>query len=326
MTVLVTGAAGFIGFHVASALLARGDAVVGVDNLNDYYDVSLKEARLERLAGEAGFTFVRADIADRDGLSAALAEVGQIPRIVHLAAQAGVRYSLEHPFAYTHGNVTGQLTMLELCRHTQGLEHMVYASSSSVYGGNTKLPFSVEDRTDRPVSLYAASKSAAELMSRSYAHLYGLPLTGLRYFTVYGPWGRPDMALFIFTKAILAEEPIRVFNRGDMGRDFTYVDDIVQGTLAALDHPPAGTSDKVPHRIYNLGNNHPEPLLRLIELIEQATGREAERILEPMQPGDVRETYADIEATSRDLGFAPRVPLADGVPRFVDWYRSYYGV
>jgi len=326
MTVLVTGAAGFIGYHAASALVARGDAVVGIDNLNDYYDVSLKKARLAHLLSAEGFKFIHADITDRDGLGRALAEVGPVRHIVHLAAQAGVRYSLEQPFAYTDSNVTGQLTMLELCRHLQDLEHMVYASSSSVYGSNAKLPFSVEDRTNCPVSLYAATKSAAELMSHSYAHLYGLPLTGLRFFTVYGPWGRPDMALFIFTKAILEGMPIRVFNRGDMARDFTYVDDIIQGILAALDHPPASNGGDPPHRIYNLGNNNAEPLLRLIELIEKATGRKAERILEPMQPGDVRETYANIEAAARDLGFAPRVPLAEGVPRFVDWYRNYYGV
>lgn len=326
MTVLVTGVAGFIGFHVASALLARGDAVIGVDNVNEYYDVALKEARLAQLDGAKDFTFVRADICDGDAMAAAMTAAGPVRRVVHLAAQAGVRYSLDHPFAYTQSNVTGHLSMLELCRHAGGIEHMVYASSSSVYGGNTKLPFSVDDRTDRPLSLYAATKSAAEQMSRSYAHLYRLPLTGLRFFTVYGPWGRPDMALFIFTKAILEGRPIRVFNRGDMGRDFTYIDDIVQGTLAALDHPPDDEGAEPPHRVFNLGNHHTEPLLRLVELIEEATGRKAERMLEPMQPGDVRETYADIDASTRDLGFAPRVTLAEGVPRFVEWYRSHYGV
>ncbi|MDA0653845.1 MAG: SDR family NAD(P)-dependent oxidoreductase [Proteobacteria bacterium] len=326
MTVLVTGVAGFIGFHVAAALLARGESVVGVDNVNEYYDVALKEARLAQLDGAKKFSFVRADICDRDAMDAAMAAAAPMRRIVHLAAQAGVRYSLDHPFAYTESNVTGHLSMLEACRHADGIEHMVYASSSSVYGGNTKLPFSVDDRTDRPLSLYAATKSAAEQMSRSYAHLYRLPLTGLRFFTVYGPWGRPDMALFIFTKAILEGRPIRVFNRGDMGRDFTYIDDIVKGTLAALDHPPADDGVEPPHRVFNLGNHHTEPLLRLVELIEKATGRKAERVLEPMQPGDVRETYADIEASARDLGFAPSVTLAEGVPQFVEWYRSHYGV
>ena len=324
MTVLVTGCAGFIGFHVCRALLARGERVAGVDNLSPYYDVSLKEARLALLTDHEEFHFARADIADRDALAAALGSLGPSQRVVHLAAQAGVRHSLEHPFACTHSNIGGHLAILEACRGTEDFRHLVYASSSSVYGGNTKLPFSVEDRVDRPVSLYAATKRGGELMSHAYSHLYGIPQTGLRFFTVYGPWGRPDMAMYLFTKAILAGQKIRVFNRGEMARDFTYVDDIVTGTIAALDRPPP-RGDGVPHRIYNLGNNQPEPLPKLIELIEKATGTRADTVLEPMQPGDVPETYADIEASHRDLGFAPRTSLADGVPRFVAWYREFYG-
>ncbi len=326
MTVLVTGAAGFIGFHVSRALLDRGERVIGVDNLSPYYDPALKEARLDRLRESDRFAFVRADIADGDSLNAALAGHAEVRRVVHLAAQAGVRYSLDHPFAYAQANLLGHLTILELCRRLPGLEHLVYASSSSVYGGNDKLPFAVEDRVDRPVSLYAATKKADELMSHAYSHLYGMPQTGLRYFTVYGPWGRPDMALFLFTKAMLAGEPIRVFNHGDMRRDFTYIDDVVAGTLAALDHPPRRDGEAPPHRLYNLGNHRSEPLLRLIELLEGELGVRAEKRLEPMQPGDVKETYADITAAQRDFGFAPATTLDQGVPRFVAWYRSHYGV
>jgi len=326
MPVLVTGAAGFIGYHVSEALLARGEAVVGVDNLNPYYDVSLKEARLARLEAKPGFSFVPCDIAEAEALAAALGRHGEIRRVVHLAAQAGVRHSLSHPFAYVNANLVGHLVILELCRHLPDFEHLVYASSSSVYGGNRKLPFAVEDRVDRPISLYAATKKADELMSHSYSHLYRIPQTGLRYFTVYGPWGRPDMALYIFTRALLAGQPITLFNHGDMNRDFTYVDDVVAGTLAALDRPPAGDDETPPHRLYNLGNHRSEPLLRLVEVLERATGVEANKVLEPMQPGDVKDTYADISAAQADLGFAPATTIDVGVPRFVEWYRAYHGV
>ena len=323
MTVLVTGAAGFIGYHVAEALLGQGEPVVGLDIVNSYYDVRLKEARLERLRRHKGFTFIKADLAEHEKLATTLAPFGPIRRVVHLAAQAGVRYSLEHPFEYIAANIIGHLAILEYCRHAEGFEHLVYASSSSVYGGNDKLPFSVDDRVDRPVSLYAATKRADELMSHSYAHLYGIPQTGLRFFTVYGPWGRPDMAMFLFAKAIFAGEPIRVFNRGDMSRDFTFIEDIVAGILAALRTPPAS---KPPHRVYNLGNNNSEPLLKLIAVMEKAIGKKAKQILEPMQMGDVQATYADIDAARRDLGFEPRTPIEVGVPKFVAWYREYHGV
>ncbi|MDF1736467.1 MAG: NAD-dependent epimerase/dehydratase family protein [Minwuia sp.] len=327
MTILVTGAAGFIGFHVASRLLARGDRVIGLDNLNDYYDVGLKRDRLALLQAQAGFGFIQTDIADFEGLKAALAETGPIRGIVHLAAQAGVRYSLTNPHAYLQANLAGHLNMLEIARHCDGLEHMVYASSSSVYGGNKDLPFSVDDRVDHPVSLYAATKKADELMSHCYAHLYRTPQTGLRFFTVYGPWGRPDMAMWLFTKAILAGEPIRVFNNGAMQRDFTYIDDIVTGVVASLDNPPAdGGEGKPPYRVYNIGNHKAEPLMRMIGLIEDALGRKAEKIMEPMQPGDVPATYADIEAIRRDLGFEPSTPIDVGIPAFIDWYRTYHGV
>ena len=324
MSVLVTGVAGFIGYHVARALLDRGERVLGVDNLNAYYDPRLKRARLDQLGGRNGFVFRRADIADRAAMDAVAADAPDaIDRIVHLAAQAGVRHSLTHPFDYVTSNLVGHTVVLELARRIAGLRHMVYASSSSVYGGNTKLPFSETDPVDHPVSLYAATKKSNELMSHSYSHLYGMPQTGLRFFTVYGPWGRPDMALYLFTEAILAGRPITVFNHGDMKRDFTYVDDIVAGVLAALDHPPSGPA---PHRVYNIGNHRAEPLLRLIEVLERALGRKAERRLEPMQPGDVKETYADIAALQRDTGFAPATPIDVGVPRFVDWYRTYHGI
>lgn len=325
MPVLVTGAAGFIGYHVSEALLARGESVVGLDNLSPYYDVELKRARLARLEGSAGFRFIRADIGDRPAFGDALAGVADIDRVVHLAAQAGVRYSLDHPFVYAETNVVGHLVILEYCRALKNLRHLVYASSSSVYGANTELPFSVEDRVDRPVSLYAATKRTNELMSRSYAHLYGLPQTGLRFFTVYGPWGRPDMAIYIFTKAILAGEPIHLFNGGDMRRDFTFIDDIVQGVLAALDKPPQGAPGKPPHRLYNLGNSRVEPLTRVVELIEGLLGKKAKVIDEPMQPGDVKETYADIAASERDLGFSPTTPLDVGLPKFIEWYRAHVG-
>jgi UDP-glucuronate 4-epimerase len=323
MTVLVTGAAGFIGYHVSEALLARGETVVGVDIVNAYYDVALKEARLARLAKHAKFTLLRTDIAEPETLSAALDRFGPIKRVVHLAAQAGVRYSLQQPFAYVRANIVGHLAILEYCRRIPGFEHLVYASSSSVYGGNETLPFSVEDRVDRPVSLYAATKRADELMSHSYAHLYGIPQTGLRFFTVYGPWGRPDMALFLFTKAILAGEPIRVFNGGAMERDFTFIDDIVAGVLGALRTPPATATP--PHRVFNLGNHHAEPLPKLIALIEKATGKVAKQIHEPMQMGDVQRTFADIEPARAAFGFEPRTNIEDGVPKFVAWYRGFYG-
>lgn len=321
MTTLVTGAAGFIGYHVCQTLLARGEEVVGVDNVNDYYLVSLKEDRLRQLVEQPGFTFHRVNIADREALSAALADT-RLDGVIHLAAQAGVRYSLENPFAYVEANLVGHVAILELCRHRDELRHLVYASSSSVYGGNTKLPFSEDDRVDAPVSLYAATKKADELLSHSYADLYGLPQTGLRFFTVYGPWGRPDMAMWLFTEAILAERPIKVFNHGDMQRDFTFIDDIVSGILAAYDRAPSGDT---PHRVYNIGNNQPEELLHMIELLEQCLGKTAERELLPMQTGDVKATYADLTAIGRDLGYRPTTPIDVGVPRFVEWYLDYHG-
>lgn len=326
MTILVTGAAGFIGSHVAHVLLDRGDEVVGLDNLNDYYSVQLKRDRLARLQARPGFSFHQIELADFDALTALMRQIGPVRGIVHLAAQAGVRYSLTNPHAYLQANLAGHLNMLEIARHADGLDNMVYASSSSVYGGNTKLPFAVEDRVDSPVSLYAATKKADELMSHSYAHLFRIPLTGLRFFTVYGPWGRPDMALWLFTEAILAGKPIRVFNHGDMHRDFTYVDDIVTGVVASLDHPAADDGQTPPCKIYNIGNHRAEPLLRLIQVLEDALGMQAEKIMEPMQPGDVQATYADIEAIRRDVGFEPTTPIDVGVPRFVEWYREYHGV
>lgn len=324
MTVLVTGAAGFIGMHVSEALLARGDSVVGIDNLNDYYDVKLKEARLRRLSERKGFAFQRLDIADRRAMEDFAAAHASIDRVVHLAAQAGVRYSLVNPHAYIDSNIVGHLNVLELARNAKGIKHVVYASSSSVYGGNTKLPFAVEDKTDRPVSLYAATKGADELMSHAYTHLYGFPQTGLRFFTVYGPWGRPDMAYYLFTKAIFAGEPIRVFNNGDMRRDFTWIGDIVAGVLAALDRPPSGSG--LPYRLYNIGNNNAENLLDFIAAIERACGAKAKIDFAPMQPGDVKETYADIGAISRDLGFKPTTPIGEGIPRFVAWFCEYHKV
>ena len=325
MAILVTGAAGFIGYHVCEKLLQRGDTVIGIDNLNDYYDVGLKKARLARLEAAPEFELLRADIADYDNLSRILSGRSDLRRVVHLAAQAGVLYSLDHPVAYVQANLVGHMAVLELCRHLSGFEHLVYASSSSVYGGNTDLPFSETDRTDRPVSLYAATKKADEHMSYCYAHLYAIPQTGLRFFTVYGPWGRPDMALYIFTKAITAGEPIPVFNHGDMKRDFTYIDDIVAGILAALDNPPDPERAGVPHRLYNIGNNRSEPLMRLIELIEKAVGAKAHIRFEPMQQGDVKETCADITAIQNDLGYSPTTPIDVGVVKFVEWFREYHG-
>lgn len=353
MKVLVTGAAGFIGAHVAMYLLARGDDVVGVDNLNDYYDVSLKEARLRRinaylenpdaddvypqarrLSNSLGtFEFIKCDIADRSRMDKLFADE-KFDRVVHLAAQAGVRYSIENPHAYIDANIVGTMNILEGCRHND-VEHLVYASSSSVYGANEKMPFSVHDNVDHPLSLYAATKKANELMAHTYSSLYGLPTTGLRFFTVYGPWGRPDMALFLFTKNILAGEPIDVFNYGNHRRDFTYIDDIVEGVVRTLDNvaapnpdwsgemPDPGTS-KAPWRVYNIGNQNPVELLDYIAAIEEATGKEAVKNLLPMQPGDVPDTYADVEALIQDVGYKPQTPVKDGVARFVSWYRDYY--
>ncbi len=323
MTVLVTGAAGFVGYHVAAALLARGERVIGIDNLNDYYEVSLKEARLARLMPHADFAFDKIDISDREAVLALGARHGEIDRIVHLAAQAGVRYSLIDPYTYIQSNVMGQVVMLEMARRLKSLRHFVYASSSSVYGANTQMPFSVADRVDSPNSLYAATKRADELIAHTYAHLYRLPSTGLRFFTVYGPWGRPDMSPILFARAILAGEPIRVFNDGEMWRDFTYIDDIVDGVLRALDRPASGTP---PHAVYNLGNHRSEKLLDFIDAIESAIGAKAQMTFEPMQPGDVPKTYADIDATRRDLGYAPTTPISVGIPKFIAWYRDYYRV
>jgi UDP-glucuronate 4-epimerase len=325
MPVLVTGAAGFIGSHVAHRLLDRGETVVGLDNVNDYYDVRLKEARIARLNARPGFRFARVDISDAAAVKGAVAGE-DIRRIVHLAAQAGVRYSLINPYAYIQANLVGHTVMLELARHLPKFEHMVYASSSSVYGGNTKLPFSVEDRVDQPISLYAATKKADELISHAYSHLFRMPLTGLRFFTVYGPWGRPDMMMFIFTKAIMENRPIQIFNHGKMQRDFTYIDDIVGGVLATLDHPPKDDGTTPPVKVYNIGNNKAEELMRVVGLLEQLLGREAQKEFLPMQPGDVPSTTADIEALKRDCGFAPSTPIDVGVPRFVQWYREYHGV
>jgi UDP-glucuronate 4-epimerase len=321
--ILLTGAAGFIGAAVTRALLARGDCVIGVDNLSSYYDVTLKEARLKTLSAEKNFIFHKRDIADRDGILKLAAEFSDIAVIVHLAAQAGVRHSLIDPYTYVTSNLMGQTVMLELARKLKSLTHFVYASSSSVYGSNTKLPFSVGDPVEQPNSLYAATKRADELFGHTYAHLYGIPATGLRFFTVYGPMGRPDMAYFIFTRAILAGEPIKVFNHGEMWRDFTYIDDIVSGVLRVMDRPVTGTP---PHKLYNLGNHRSEKLTDFIAEIEKALGRKAEIQLEPIQMGDVPRTYADIEASRRDLGFEPTTPISAGIPKFIAWYRDYYGV
>lgn len=333
--ILVTGVAGFIGYHVARRLLERGDRVLGLDNVNAYYDVRLKEARLAQLAPFERFQFVKLDLADRHGMRALFTE-HPIRCVVHLAAQAGVRYSLVNPHAYTDSNIEGFMNILEGCRHAR-VEHLVYASSSSVYGGNTHMPFSVHDNVDHPVSLYAASKKANELMAHCYAHLYKIPCTGLRFFTVYGPWGRPDMALFIFTKAILEGRPIEVYNYGRMQRDFTYIDDIVEGVVRTLDRPaqpdPAWSGERpdpgtssAPYRLYNIGNHQPVDLLRFIEVLEQALGKKAEKKLLPVQPGDVPATYADIDDLARDVGFKPTTPIEVGIPRFVQWYREYYKI
>ena len=331
MHVLLTGAAGFIGFHLARRLMARGDCVTGIDNLNDYYDPRLKYARLGGLREEGGerFAFHQVDFADHAALAAALKDC-RPEAVVHLGAQAGVRYSIENPRAYVEANLVGHLNMLEVARALR--VPMVYASSSSVYGGNKTLPFSVSDRVDHPLSLYAATKKADELMSECYAHLYRLPLTGLRFFTVYGPWGRPDMAMWIFTKAIFEGTSIPVFNGGDMRRDFTFVDDIVSGVVACVDTPPADDGSikaggaTTPHRLYNIGNHRSEALMDMIGLLEDACGKKAVKDFQPMQAGDVRETFADIDAIASDLGYAPTTTIVEGVPRFVEWYRGYHGL
>jgi UDP-glucuronate 4-epimerase len=323
MSILLTGAAGFIGFHVAKALLDRGERVLGIDNLNDYYDVRLKEARLDQLRASRGFTFAKLDVADRGGVLALVDSHRDLRSIIHLAAQAGVRYSLENPYAYVDANVMGTLVMFEAARRIDGLTGITYASSSSVYGANRQQPFSVEDRVDQPVSLYAATKRSCELLAHTYSRLYGLPATGLRFFTVYGPWGRPDMAAYLFTSAILAGRPIKVFNHGKMARDFTYIDDIVAGTIAAHDRPPA---DGAGHRLYNLGNHRPEKLLDFIAVIERTLGRTARKELLPLQPGDVPESFADITASRRDLGFDPKTTIEVGLARFVEWYKEYHRI
>ena len=329
MTALVTGAAGFIGYHVARRLLERGERVIGIDNLNDYYDPRLKQDRLEALRGlnSGEFAFHKVDFADHEALAHTLDPL-DFDRIVHLGAQAGVRHSLENPRAYVSANLMGHLNLLELARQRRS-GHLVYASSSSVYGGNAALPFRVEDRVDHPISLYAATKKGDELMSEAYAHLFRMPMTGLRFFTVYGPWGRPDMAMWIFTRKILVGEPIQVFNHGNMRRDFTYIDDIVSGVIAALDNPPTDDGEAkaggslAPHRLYNIGNSRSEELMRLVALLEEACGRTARIERLPMQPGDVAETFADISAIKDELGFAPETSLESGVPRFVAWYKAY---
>ncbi|MEY4325559.1 MAG: hypothetical protein RIS24_1730 [Verrucomicrobiota bacterium] len=335
MKILVTGAAGFIGFHTCEMLLGRGDEVVGLDNLNDYYDVGLKEARLARLSGRPGFRFHRLDLSDRAGMEA-LFDQEKPQRVIHLAAQAGVRYSIQNPHAYVDSNLVGFMNILEGCRH-HGVGHLVYASSSSVYGANTTMPFSVHHTVDHPLSLYAATKKANELMAHTYSHLYRLPTTGLRFFTVYGPWGRPDMAMFLFTKAILAGQPIDVFNHGKMRRDFTYIDDIVQGVVRTCDQvasvnpdwngaaPDPGTSS-APYRLYNIGNNQPAELMHVIDCLEKTIGKTVEKRSLPMQAGDVPATYADVEDLTKTVGFKPATPIEVGIERFVAWYREYYRI
>ncbi|MFM9851100.1 MAG: NAD-dependent epimerase [Hyphomicrobiaceae bacterium] len=334
MHVLVTGAAGFIGFHTARVLLERGDTVVGLDNINDYYDVSLKHARLDRLAKFPNFRFVKADLADRTAIADVFSKE-RPQRVVHLGAQAGVRYAFDHPHEYADANLVGFLNILEGCRHI-GVEHLLYASSSAVYGANTAMPFAVHQNVDHPLSLYGATKKANELMAHSYAHLFQFPVTGLRFFTVYGPWGRPDMAIFSFTRKIIADEPIDVFNHGRHTRDFTYIDDIVEAVVRALDHPalpnpawdsaaPDAATSSAPYRIYNIGNNTPVALMDLIGCIEKALGRTARKNFLPQQPGDMAETYADVDALIADIGFRPATPIQTGIDNFVAWYKDFYG-
>jgi len=331
--ILVTGAAGFIGFHVAKRLLSSGSTVVGLDCVNDYYDPALKRARIDILTQQPGFTFVKSDLADREAMAALFAQ-HRFPALIHLAAQAGVRYSLENPHAYADANIEGFLNVLEGCRH-HGCRHLLFASSSSVYGANTRLPFSVHDNVDHPISLYAASKKANELMAHAYSHLYRIPATGLRFFTVYGPWGRPDMAMFIFAKAILEGKPIRLFNGGNMRRDFTYVDDVVEAIARLIDRPPQGnpawsgadpdpSSSAAPWKIYNIGNNRPEELMNVVALLEKEFGRPAIKEMLPMQPGDVPATYADIEDLARDIGFKPSTTIEHGIAQFAKWFRAYH--
>ncbi|MDC4206441.1 MAG: NAD-dependent epimerase [Candidatus Manganitrophus sp.] len=333
MKILVTGAAGFIGFHLSSRLLSQGHEVVGLDNLNDYYDVSLKQARLKQLEGHSNFRLIKADLADRPKVEEVFRSE-RYERVFHLAAQAGVRYSLTNPHVYIESNLVGFLHILEGCRHAQ-VPHLIYASSSSVYGANTQMPFSVHDRVDHPVSLYAATKKANELMAHTYSHLYRIPTTGLRFFTVYGPWGRPDMALFLFSKAILTGKPIELFNFGKMERDFTYIDDIIEGVVRVGEKIPAPdpnwssrnpdpATSSAPYRIFNIGNNNPVALLKLLDTLEQCLGKKGERRLVPIQPGDVPATYADVDDLMKEVGFKPATPIEEGVRRFVDWYRGYY--
>jgi len=331
MAIVVTGAAGFIGFNVARLLLEREEDVIGIDNINDYYSIELKESRLAEIQHNPNFTFLKLDFSDFDALKTALDKY-DVKKIIHLGAQAGVRYSLTNPFVYAQSNLIGHLNIMEYCRHKKDFEHLVYASSSSVYGGNKNMPFSVDDRVDNPVSLYAATKKADELMSQSYAHLYRMPQTGLRFFTVYGPWGRPDMAMWIFTEKILAGEPIPVFNHGDMLRDFTFIDDIVDGIVRCLDNPPKddGTLHTIgsdaPHRVYNIGNNNTVKLLDMIKVLEDCLGQKAEMNLLPIQPGDVKETAADITAIQNDLGFEPKTKIEEGIPKFIHWYKQYHKI
>jgi UDP-glucuronate 4-epimerase len=325
MKVIVTGIAGFVGYHTGRALLAAGHSVVGVDNLNPYYSVQLKRDRLQELGRLRPFEFHEMDVSDASALSALFARHADTTHVVHLAAQAGVRYSVEQPAAYVQANVLGQVSVLEAARKLKKAEHVVYASSSSVYGANKQVPFSPEHRVTSPMSVYAATKLAAEHIAEVYAHLYGMPSTGLRLFTVYGPWGRPDMAAYKFAAQIMAGESIAVHNNGDMARDFTYIDDVVEGLMLALGKLPQPNETGARHRIYNIGNHHPTPLLRFIAVLEEALGRRANLRLVPMQPGEVKETFADIEASSRDLGFHPRTPIEEGIPRFVAWYNAYHG-
>jgi len=334
--ILVTGAAGFIGFNLSKKLIDKGDYVIGLDNINSYYDVSLKEARLEKLKEDKNFEFHKLDLANKDKIDQLFVE-NNFDAVVHLAAQAGVRYSLSNPNAYVDSNLVGFINILEGCRHTKELKHLVFASSSSVYGANTKIPFSVHDNVDHPVSLYAATKKANELMAHSYSHLYRIPMTGLRFFSVYGPWGRPDMALFIFTKAILEDKPIDVFNNGEMRRDFTYIDDIVEGVIRVLDRPPTAnpiwsgknpdpSTSTAPYKLYNIGNNQPVELMRFIEVLEKALGKNARKNMLPLQPGDVPVNYADISDLIKDTGFSPNTSIEIGIQNFVDWYKHYYNI